>query len=47
VKFSTPWKEEWLRLVYGLFDEMENPFLTRNVVQTLSKEFFEGKVTKR
>ena len=42
-KFDTTWNEEWLRLVHGLFDEMENPFLTRNVVQTLSEEFFEGK----
>ena len=29
--------------MHGLFDEMENPFLTRNVVQTLSEEFFEGR----
>ena len=42
-KFDTTWNEEWLRLVHGLFDEMENPFLTRNVVQTLSEEFFEGR----
>jgi signal transduction histidine kinase len=42
-KFDTTWNEEWLRLVHGLFDEMENPFLTRNVVQALSEEFFEGK----
>jgi hypothetical protein len=23
-KFDTTWNEEWLRLVHGLFDEMEN-----------------------
>ena len=46
-KFSTTWNEEWPRLVHGPFGEMENPFLTRNVVQTLSEEFFEGKATKK
>jgi hypothetical protein len=42
-KFGTTEDSEWITLVHGLFDEMENPFQKPNALEVVTREVFEEK----
>jgi len=44
-KFGTTEDSEWITLVHGLFDEMENPFQKPNVLEVVTRELFADKAT--
>jgi hypothetical protein len=42
-KFGTTEDSEWITLVHGLFDEMENPFQRPNALEVVTRDVFEDK----
>jgi hypothetical protein len=44
-KYGTTEASEWITLVHGLFDEMENPFQRPNALEVITRENFPEKYT--
>ena len=44
-KYGTTEASEWVTLVHGLFDEMENPFQRPNALEVITRESFPEKHT--
>jgi hypothetical protein len=44
-KYGTTESSEWITLVHGLLDEMENPFVSPNGLEVITREQFSEKHT--